>query len=780
MVRIKEEWEIVVPVVFDYKTRFEAAECFPTVQFRTSGKVVFSDHSWNTVAMRLLGRLSKVILAALLSQWIPGPAQAADHGKLLTWEHVYGRTRIVVSDPAPRDFEWLNDSALVQFDDSWKVTDAVTGNTSPLYDTARLHQQLKMAGVSTRDANDIVEGNWNVHNVRTRVAVLRSGPRLIRAGLDGDRISIVDGLPESIELLTLSPTGNACAFVAANELWCADFDAKRLRQLTHDAGPHVRNGKADWIYYEEVMRRKRKAFEFSPDGHHLVFQQFDDSEVATFAVVDHSGPRQAIEQDHYPQAGEQNPRVRLGIVSIGGGSVSWVSSPYEDASTLITGFGWYPDSDGIYWYAQNRSQTWLEFVRTERELNRSLVLLRETTGAWVDSPDKPRFLSDGGFLLLSEQSGWRHVARFSADGKTRRRVTSGTWDVNSIEAVNEDAGWIIVAGTRDSPIADQVYRVSLGDGSVSRLSGEAGHHVAVVSPSGTLMADRWSTHETRSSVVIRDSTGRVRRTVHGAIPPEELTEFALGDISIREVPLADGESANALFVYPAEFDAGGRHPVWLKVYGGPRYPRVRDSWNARLSDHLLASLGVVVVRFDPQTAGGHGAAGAWKAWRQLGVQEARDVEAVCNWLRKQSWVDGSRIGMSGHSYGGYLTSYVMTHSDCIAAGVAGAPVTDWANYDTIYTERYMGTPQDNSEGYKKSSVVAAASKLHGRLLIVHGLRDDNVHIANTYQLVEALQRSKKQFELMVYPKARHAIHHPHFNRLQHDFVVQAFGLDRDR
>ena len=297
-----------------------------------------------------------------------------------------------------------------------------------------------------------------------------------------------------------------------------------------------------------------------------------------------------------------------------------------------------------------------------------------------------------------------------------------------------------------------------------------------VNPSGSLLVDTWSSHQRRTSVTVRATGGQFERQIHRATPPEEWDEFDFGNVSFREVPLADDQSCRALFVFPPHFDASQSHPVWLKVYGAPRYQKVKDEWNTRLADHLLATHGVVVIYFDPRTAGGHGAFGAWKAHHQLGVEETRDVEALCAWLSEQSWTDGSRIGMSGHSYGGFLTSYVMTHSDCLAAGIAGSPVTDWANYDTIYTERYMGTPQDNPKGYRGSSVVAAASKLHGRLLLVHGLRDDNVHPSNTFQLVRALQKFNHHFDLMVYPRARHGIHDQHYERLYFDFILNSLGI----
>ncbi len=227
---------------------------------------------------------------------------------------------------------------------------------------------------------------------------------------------------------------------------------------------------------------------------------------------------------------------------------------------------------------------------------------------------------------------------------------------------------------------------------------------------------------------------------------------------------------------PADLDPSKKYPVWFMTYGGPHTPMTSDAWmGGRLWDQALASEGFIVFRLDPRTASGKGAVSAWKAYKRLGVRELEDIKDGIAWLKQRPYVDGSRIGMAGHSYGGYMTSYAMTHSDLFAAGIAGAPVTDWHDYDTIYTERFMGLPQDNPQGYDNSSVVSAARNLHGKLLIIHGLIDDNVSVRNTMRFVEALQEANKDFELMIYPGSRHPISSPHYRRIQVDFIRRTLG-----
>jgi dipeptidyl-peptidase-4 len=226
---------------------------------------------------------------------------------------------------------------------------------------------------------------------------------------------------------------------------------------------------------------------------------------------------------------------------------------------------------------------------------------------------------------------------------------------------------------------------------------------------------------------------------------------------------------------PTDFDATRKYPVWFMTYGGPQAPTVADSWGARTWDNAMAHDGFVIFRADPRSASGKGAVSAWTSYKQLGVGELADIETAIQWISQNPWVDASRIGMSGHSYGGFMTSYALTHSTLFAAGIAGAPVTDWRDYDSCYTERFMLTPAENPDGYDKTSVVKAAGNLHGRLLLLHGLIDDNVHLQNSERLIRGLQRANKQFELMLYPESRHGIGGKHYQSLMREFIIRTLG-----
>jgi dipeptidyl aminopeptidase/acylaminoacyl peptidase len=270
----------------------------------------------------------------------------------------------------------------------------------------------------------------------------------------------------------------------------------------------------------------------------------------------------------------------------------------------------------------------------------------------------------------------------------------------------------------------------------------------------------------------------------GAEQAAEGTGDAQTKTEILQIKTRDGFALEAELIFPPNFDDSGKtlYPVWLTTYGGPHAPTISDVWRNAATGLNAALLreGYIIFRVDPRSASGKGAKSAWSAYRKLGVQELEDIKDAVAWLKEHPYVDGSRIGMSGHSYGGYLTSFCMTHSNLVAAGIAGAPVTDWRDYDSIYTERYMGTPQENPDGYDASSVLKAAGKLHGKLLILHGAIDDNVSVRNTMRFIHALQQADKDFELMIYPSARHRIGGAHYTRLQREFILRTLGRPKPK
>jgi dipeptidyl-peptidase-4 len=567
-------------------------------------------------------------------------------------------------------------------------------------------------------------------------------------------------------------------FVRDKNLYVVDVATQTERALTTDGTGLISNGQADWVYYEEIFGWDEKIYWWSPDSSAIAFIQFDDGPVNKFTIVNNTGKNQKMEQTPYPRAGEPNPNVRIGIVTTAGGPVRWIEmDDYLEGTYLITAAGWTPDSEKIFFFVQDRAQTWLDFNTASKQGGEPSRFFREKTQAWVDVPHGPKFLSDGSFLLFSERTGWRHLYLYDKDGQLKHAVTKGRWEARQLNHVDEKNGWIYFTGTLDSHIAENLYRVKIDGGEITRLTKSPGDHSTNISPDGRYFIDTWSSDSTPTKVALYDVNGKKIRTLD-TNPVYSRQEYKFGPYEQFQIETSDGFLLEASLVKPADFDGNKKYPVWFMTYGGPHSPTIRNSWSDGLaSDNMLAQMGMLVFRCDPRSAGGKGARSAWTAYKQLGVQELKDIEEAIEWLRDKPYVDDDRIGMSGHSFGGFMTAYALTHSKLFAGGIAVAPVTDWRLYDTIYTERYMDTPQNNPEGYEKTSVVKAAKNLHGKLLIIHGATDDNVHIENTFKLADALQQADKKFELMIYPKSRHGVDGIHYDRLVVDFIKDVLELD---
>jgi dipeptidyl-peptidase-4 len=574
------------------------------------------------------------------------------------------------------------------------------------------------------------------------------------------------------------------AFVRGNNLFAIDPANPGEKQLTTDGGVDVFNAKGDWVYEEEIFLRDGKAYWWSPDGTHLAFMRFDDAPVKKFSIIDTIPARGRLEEYRYPKAGDPNPTVSLHVVPASGGKPMKLDlGDVKPDDLVISRVGWLPNSKSVFAYVQNRTQTRMDFTVWDTPEAKPRVLFRDQTKAWVDDTGPPHFLPDGSFLYLSDRSGYRHIYRYSADGTKCDTITNGEWEVRDVLRVDSDAVWF--TGTKDGWLRTQMYRTRLDRDEAVLMTFDSISHQVSLAPKGTLFLDRETDRTAPTQVLLNqalpggmnigDRYVRVRMLDSNPVP--QIDDHRFGKFEHVQVPMPDGFKLEGTLVYPPDFDPKKKYPVWLFTYAGPHMPSVREGFGGgRLLDQTLAASGIVVFRVDPRSASGESAQAAWTAYKQLGVQELKDLEAAVAWLGKNPWMDSSRVGISGHSYGGFMAGFALTHSKVFSAGIASSGVHDWRLYDSIYTERYMLTPKENPDGYEKSSVVKAAKNLHGRLLIVHGLMDDNVHAQNSIQLVDALQSAGKEFELMVYPRSRHGIGSPHYLKLQIEFIRRTMGV----
>jgi dipeptidyl aminopeptidase/acylaminoacyl peptidase len=709
--------------------------------------------------------------------------------KPITFDLLYRSDQPPSLDGAPvSGLIWLEDGRhfLQKKDGGLYKVDALTGRAEPFYDPEKLASGLSSLPTINKQTARALAGGGPPRGMRRRRsfggtpsftmnpqrtgALFEHGNDLYYCNFDGTKAVRLTKTPGKEEFPTFSPDGRFVAFFREQNLYVVDLATQTERALTTDGAPLISNGKPDWVYGEEIYNYQQ-TFWWSPDSTHIAFVQFDDRPVPRFTVLDLIPPRQTVENTPYPRAGEPNPVARFGMVPISGGPVGWADlSSYSESSSLIVHGGWMPDSRQAYFYVQDRAQTWLDFCTISPEGGTPTRLFRETTKAWVDNPGSPTFLKDGSFLLPSERTGWKHLYHFDRSGKHERAVTSGEWEARTLHGVDQKSGWVYFSGTRETSLAENLYRVKLDGTGLERLTQAPGGHQINLSPTCNLYVDTFSNHMKPTKVELRHADGAPARTLD-TNPVYAIEEYRLSKPEYVQIKAPDGFLIEATILTPPHFDPQRRYPVWFTTYGGPHAPTIHDSWqNGLLREQVWAQMGFVVFKCDPRSASGKGAVTTWSAYRRLGVPELKDIECAITWLKTKPYIDGSRIGMSGHSYGGFMTSYALTHSKLFAAGIAGAPVTDWHNYDTIYTERYMNTPQENPDGYEVTSVVKAARNLHGKLLIAHGIMDDNVHIQNSVQLIQELEQADKDFEVMVYPRSRHGILSKHYQRLFIDFM----------
>ena len=716
--------------------------------------------------------LASLVLLAL------NPAVLAE-GKKLTLEQTTGGGRgeeRVSFSGSPPSYAWAADGVhLVTERDGkqvWIHPESGEEQPAPQADGGqgedplveeRVRALLALAGLEEKEARRLAEGRRGEFSDDGSAHLMPAGGKLYFHRKGEPALELSSESEDERELADLSPDGAWVGYVAGNDLHLVDTARNTVRALTSDGGPELLNGKLDWVYQEEVYGRGDfKAFWWSPDSTHVAFLRLDESPVFDFTVVDHIAPdgskRVVAEVTKYPKPGDPNPLVALGCAPAAGGDVVWMDLsryPAEDG-ILIVRVGWTPAGDRVVFQVQDRIQTWLDLCYGDPRTGAVEVLLRESSPTWVNVLEMPHWQPDGTFLWQSERTGHKHLYHYRSDGALIGAVTSGEWDLWDIERLDYAGGLLWFSGNKDGAASRNAYRIGLDGQGLVRLTQGGGTHRVELSPDGRYLIDNWSSLDRPPSVRVCKGDGSLLRELGQAEIPA-LAEYAAGSWELVQIPARDGLLLDAALLKPADFDPARVYPVWLPTYSGPDSPSVADRWDGSAWNRFLSQQGVLVFQVNVRTASRRGQGYTGACYKQLGVQELRDLEDALAWLTAHRWADAQRVGISGWSFGGTMAAYALTHSKAFRLGIAGAGVYDWRMYDTIYTERYMSTPQLNPEGYERSSVIAAAKDLTGHLLLLHGTLDDNVHLQNTIQLVYALQEADKDFELMLYPESRHGV-----------------------
>jgi dipeptidyl-peptidase 4 len=713
------------------------------------------------------------------------PGGAAAQERLLTIDDLYGEPerRINFSGTPFGQVTWLDDGAhyLVRRNGDLMKVNAASGSSVPFIDSTKMEAAFaSLSGFSAEAARRVARSTFAMNPSRTG-ALVNSANDLFFYDFASSRIIRLTSTPEAEIGESFSPDGRLVAYVKNFNIHVVDLTNQREWALTSDGHSKLLNGRLDWVYQEELYGRGNfQAYWWSPDSAQIAYLQLDESPVKDFVVVDHLPVQQNVEVTSYPKAGAPNPNVKVGVVNLAGGPTRWLDmDKYQNVAALVVRVGWKPDSTKVVFMVQNREQTWMDVNFGNAATGKVETAFRETSSAWVerDNHQIAKWLRDGSFIWISERTGWKHLYHYSTDCKLIRPITSGKWEVRSMHGIDEASGWVYFSGTERSPIGTDAYRVKLDGAGLERLTEAPGTHQVSFDPAFRYFTDVWSDINTPSQMRLFTTDRKLVRVIEEN-RVEALRQFKLAKPELVQVKTRDGFVMEAMLIKPPDFDRTRKYPVFIHTYGGPHAPQVRNSWGGTtfMWHQLLAQKGYVVWICDNRSASGKGMESAFAAYKKLGVTELQDIEDGISWLKQQEWVDGTRIGLNGWSYGGFMTAYALTHSTLFKAGIAGAPVTDWRLYDSIYTERYMGTPQNNPEGYDKTSVVKAAKNLHGNLLLIHGAIDDNVHLQNSMQFVYELEKSGKQFEFMIYPKSRHGVTDPalvkHMREMMLRFILK--------
>jgi dipeptidyl-peptidase 4 len=724
------------------------------------------------------------------------PPQAAS--ETLTVERVYGLPNL--SGSLTEGIEWAPDSKRISYlqqgdsgEELWTM-DAASGERRILVKADVLERALqpeKAKAIQSTGLGRVQAQNyfWDPDGTELLFA---GGSNLVLLNLKTmsprSLVTAPDDAGREIDDPKFSPDGKWVTFVRDSNLWIANVATGETRELTTGGSEEVLKGQLDWVYPEELDLTT--AYWWSPDSSRIAYYEMDERPVTRYPIMDMSSPVGAMEFTHYPQAGEANPIVRVGVIAVAGAGTEtrWMDTG-ANTDVYLARVDWLADSSRVAIERLNRAQNRLDLLFCDAANGSSKIVLTETDKYWINIADDLYFFSDNKrFLWSSERTGFRHYYLYDLSGKLIDQLTSGNWSITGNSgfgpgavahpAVDESRGLIYFISNKDDVRERQLYSLSFEDKSITRITRDPGTHEVIIAPDVSAFVDQVSTSMTPPKQALYHIDGS-RTTVINDNPVPELADYHLSPVQFLTVSAGDGTKFEAEMIRPLDFDASRKYPVLVDVYGGPDVQNVTNSWGRTefLWDEMMAQKGYIIFTLDNRGSKGRGHAFETPIFHQLGKIELEDQLAGVKYLKSLAYVDGSRIGIWGWSYGATMALEAMFNAaDVFKAGAAVAPVSDWHLYDTIYTERYMGKPQDNETAYQNSSPANQANKLKGPLLLAHGTGDDNVHFANTSEVInELILTGRYPADVVIFPGRGHSISDMPariqlFNRLTDFFV----------
>ncbi len=563
---------------------------------------------------------------------------------------------------------------------------------------------------------------------------------------------------------TLSPDNNYVAYTKNNDLYSLNLTTKKENRITNDGSELILNGYASWVYMEEILGRRSqyRSFWWSPDSKRIAFFRSDDTKVPEFTITDATGLHGLVETQRYPKVGDPNPEVKVGMVSADGGAIVWAAFNEKDDQYFGLPY-WKPDGSSLLVQWMNRLQNNLIIYEVNVFTGAKSEFYNEKQKSWIDlddQGDRIQFLENKtGYILTSDVTGWNHLYFYDMKGRLVNAITTGKFTVTSLAYVDEAKGVVyFTARSLENTARFDFYRVNINGKNMERLTlGEYNNSINL-SPGGSYFVTTYSNSVTPPKMTLMSNKRKIIKDF-GDSKGAEFDNYTIAKTEIIRVKSDDGLYDLPMKVtWPLNMDKNKKYPVLVSIYGGPNAGTVMDNWSLNGSQQWYAKEGLIQVSMDHRASGHFGKEGVANMYHNLGYWEMKDYSTMVKWLIENGNADAAKVCITGFSYGGYMSCYALTYgSDVFTHGMAGGSVTDWTLYDSHYTERFMGTPTNNPDGYKSSSVLTHVGKYKGMLQIVHGAIDDNVHLQNSIQLTSKLQDLKKDFEYMPYSGNRHGI-----------------------
>ena len=637
-----------------------------------------------------------------------------------------------------------------------------------LYDFSNLKKVATL--INTKDFQELSDGidSYTFSRDEKQLLIANNSNQIYRHSFTADYFLFdlntkkLTKIIEQVQEPTFSPDGKKIAFAKENNLFVYDILSKGINQITNDGKKNeVINGICDWVYEEEFAFVR--AFDWSTDSNKIAFIRFDESQVPEFSMnVFKKELYPTVETFKYPKAGEKNSTVSLHIYDLAKNSTKQVNlSNYSDF--YIARIKWTNDANVFSVQVLNRHQDNLDLLFVDSNLASYKIVLNEKDNAYVDVTDNLTFLKDNSFIWTSEKDGWNHIYLYDKTGKLKNQVTKGKWEVTAYYGFDEKTKSIFYQSTEDGSIVRDVYKISLDGKKKTKLSSMNGTNAATFSPDFNFYINTFSSSSIPTRYSLNDSkTGNEVKVIEdNAALALKLKNYNLPAKEFFELTTEKGNKLNAWMIKPKDFDANKKYPVFMYQYSGPGSQEVANEWfNA--NDYwfmMLTQQGYIVACVDGRGTGFKGAAFKKCTQKELGKYEVEDQIDAAKVIGNYPYVDKSRIGIFGWSFGGFMASNcIMKGAEVFKTAIAVAPVTNWRFYDSIYTERYMQTPQENASGYDDNSPINHVSKLKGNFLLIHGTADDNVHVQNSMQMIEALVQANKQFDWAIYPDKNHGIY----------------------